>query len=780
MKFFQPVYMCLMSVAFLMTGCGGGGDSSTSTESSTQLSSVVAINAANVQVRSVVGESIQLNLSNQVHTSNHRGFNLRQASVISGEGCKVQESAGNTLTISGSKIQDCVYQYEVESVTTPEAKRSAYVRMAVGETYADNSLPALVRHMDIADGVLTVNLRAALSAVSPLSELDILSNVITILGSGSAAVTDIDTITYTANEKGSVTLLYSYSDGDLIKQGTLVISVSDTAGNLPPTARTILYATELSAGQEVVIDTQAMGEDADGDSLQLINVITLNGLALLQAPDDVSNTRFVFSSTKPGSHDVIYTLSDHRGGIATGVIRIKVVPDFSLIQDWNDIRTLDDSPLVNSHITFTAPISKVFADYINVDYTIAVDDSTLTASPVKMVTMTYDQAQHFCHSRQGRLPLRREFAILINHVTSVGETYNWPVGKPFWSAEKDSSTTAYVQDLSLPLLSSQDVTDQAYVTCILFNNPKVKNYHFSESTLKNVNGLESALDLTLLDPDEQVAPFVNVDVLSTGSRGLFSNYNTSISKETDLNGQVKLQYFDASMNNDVILASANHVSKEYPAIFDLSRTRIDISELNQVNWIQRKTTGNIPVESYALTPDGMPLSFLQDDNVHNVIVNSYTQHFTGSHITAFYVIERLGRNTGYYSFFVHQSEDHISSWDITDEGILNEPTVYGALISFNSRKVYDIEAGVKREFTVNPGISDKYVFTWFEKRGEYLNIYALPSDLSDRPSRPAKPIRSIHMKNFDPNKKIFLVFSGSNNNANSSSLIIKRLNFAAY
>lgn len=777
MPTFHFIYLGLLSV--ILSGCGGEGDSSTSSNSVPQPSSVVAINAANVQMRSIVNEPIELNLSTQVHTSDNSGFKIQKVSVTSGDGCQVHENIDNTIIMSGAVTQDCVYQYQVQSLTHSEVKSSAYVRMAVGTTYADNSLPALVRSMDISDSSeLTINLRNALST-SLLNDNDVLSSQITVLGVGSAEVTDVDTITYTADIKGSVTLLYSYSDGDDIKQGTLVISVSDTAGNQAPTAQTVIYSTELSAGQEVEIDTKSYGQDADGDTLQLIDVMALNGQVSLKAPDDVSNTRFLFSSEQPGSHDVIYTLSDHRGGIATGIIRIKVTPDFSLIQDWSDISTFDDTPSVASNITFTAPMSKVFADYININYTSVVDDSTLTVSPVKMVAMTYDQAQYYCQSRHGRLPLRREFTSLINNEGFVHQKHNWPVASPFWTAEKNSPTSAYIQDLSLNISSNQNADQVGYVTCVLFDNPKVKDYHFAETELTFVQGLESALNLTLLDPDGQAAPYVEVKVKALQSLGVFSNYESSINKETDSNGQTSLRYFNASLSDDVIQAKANYVNQEYVAASDITQTQIVVTDINQNNWLQKKTSGQASVDLYALTPDGMPLVLSGTSRTSNTIVNTYTQPFKGNNLLAFYLVEHSGRADGYYNFYFHQT-DVMDFTKITSEGIYNDPSVYGALISFATARIYDIAAGVKGAYFANSSVKGNYVYTWFDKRGNYIDIYSVSTDVRKLPSKPIEPIRSIEMKNFDASKNTYIVFSGVQNKSIGSSFTVKQLNFTSY
>ena len=342
------------------------------------------------------------------------------------------------------------------------------------------------------------------------SELDtsiyIVLEEVTLLGAGSVEVDSLNnTITYTPNDIGVTRIMYSMSDGSSTKLGNIDVAVSDT-GNTPPIANDYIREGKLAKDMSVEIDLTDYVSDAE-DSVILDSVRAYNSETEITS---VTEHKFTFQSSEPGPHEVAYTVTDGRGGYAVGQVYIEVEADFTLIQDWEDITAFDN--VINGDVTFTAPMSKAMADYVNEDYVnVNVEDGSQGPKHVPVVQMNWEQAKSYCEHRGGRLPLTRELETLISE--QPFPNHNWPTSTPYWTVDKTSSAEASLVSLSDASTSTNDTSvGIGYATCVYLKDD-VQDFSVSDvvsNDLGDTRRTTRLVSATLLDPDGNPAPYQDI------------------------------------------------------------------------------------------------------------------------------------------------------------------------------------------------------------------------------------------------------------------------------
>ncbi|QUJ69962.1 hypothetical protein KDD30_17540 (plasmid) [Photobacterium sp. GJ3] len=791
-----------------LSACKGGDDSTVphnpaQTDNSSTPISTVVINAANTQVRTIINEPVTIDLKKSVQTSDQSGFKLQNVSVKNGNGCHIDAQSTDYLTVSGTQTQDCIFQYRVASLSSPLTTESAVVRLAVASTYSDNTLSTLSYSMQLSDGQLSFNPRTDLPAGS-LTVNDVLSESVTVLGSGTAiSIPSSDTITYTPVEKGSVSILYSYIDSttDEIKQGSAVIAISDSTGNSIPTADRFTYTgKQLNAGEEITFDLGALGnvsghiQDNDGDDLQLIDVQAMDATVALNAPDDVTNTAFSFSSTRPGGHDIIYTITDHRGGFASGILHVVVTPEFNLIQDWDDIKTNDPalSAEINPYVIFSAPLTKPVADFMNINYAAIVDDSNggMPNGGLKMVAMSYQQAKDYCELRNGRLPLSRELQLLLDNAANITASkkvggHNWPVGKlsgkGFWTADKSSETLVDVANFNSSTITQVDIAAVEYVTCVRLdsNESSAKPFSWSDITITFDYGIQSNINAILYDPDGNPAPYQNVDLsLALPENGLWLNNNNTDMVYTDFQGVASNVYYDVATINETKIDKTNvlifksmnlDVAGAYTNEEVIFNEEIDVTNPQLWQENTNKTDGSVIDDS------GLPI---HQKVTYRRSAFMYNTAFSGSHFYAHYTVSKPDPVTYYgsSSFYLQQLTPDLtvllSNGEATSGGRAtgqpNSSTVYGFSYSYFQNASYNFIDSGQTTAVVAPfrDVKNPSVNIWFYANSGFMDIYINPnSDI-----RPETPAGTLNISNLDLNRDFWVGFSGYNSLSTSTRI----------
>ncbi|WP_261885592.1 Ig-like domain-containing protein [Vibrio pomeroyi] len=573
-----------------LAACGGGSGDSGSTSQPQQPSSPleVPIEASVIQSKALV------NIESQTIVKVDSDIDFRLTSVMqvsNGNYCDVISIEGMTFTTLSTEVGECQFEYKVEPVEQDvyAGQASSLARVSVSETADNNTLPNLSETTDI-DSAVTIDLSEELN-----SELDtsiyIVSEEVTLLGAGSVEVDSLNnTITYTPNDIGVTRIMYSMSDGSSTKLGNIDVAVSDT-GNTPPIANDFIREGKLAKDMSVEIDLTDYVSDAE-DSVILDTVRAYNAEAEITSTTEHT---FTFQSSEPGPHEVAYTVTDGRGGYAVGQVYIEVEPDFSLVQGWEDI-TLSDQ-VIGSNITFSAPMSKAMADYVNADYlSIREEDGKYGPKGALVVQMNWTQAKSYCATRGGRLPLERELHSLFGVNPFPNE--NWPTHTPYWSANRTSATDGTQISLVDGLSNTMDMNGLGYVSCVYFDE-NVKDFSIKEINSDDYDDPRNTtryISAVLVDPDGQIAPFQSVEFWTRNNTGGFGSTNNDLStiSITNSQGYATAIYEFTNGNEDFVMAQ--YGDSAIFTLVSLEASGFDVT--NPDDWNISKIYGSTDISEY--------------------------------------------------------------------------------------------------------------------------------------------------------------------------------------
>ncbi|CDT68237.1 conserved hypothetical protein [Vibrio coralliirubri] len=759
-----------VSLAVLLTGCGGESNSDGEQDIVVSPVESASISAQDIQDNSLVDQSFTIDLTEHVHTSNNQDFVVTNARALSDDTCQVQGISEGSFNVYSSDVNDCLFEYEV-ATKTGTSTATSYARVAMGQSYASTTLPRITAST-IESQVIIVDLERELGSSLPGDDFVLQDSVIS-LGSGTARVSGDHQIEFTPTAKGQTEVYYSYQSGESIQQGSLSIATSEDTYNTAPDVTDFAHDALAQVGEIVVVDVKEHISDIDLDEVQLVGVQDFNSTTSLYDPANVTNTKFEFSSTLPGPHDVAYTVSDHMGGYTTGVARIEVEPDFSLIQDWEDIVTHD--PVISSDIRFFAPMTKVYADYINASYTgTYIENGTQGLKDSEVVTQTLSQARQYCKMRGGRLPLPRELETLVANETSAFTNHNWPTSKKYWTAGNVSETNAATVHLNDGTIGNQSKNVGMYTTCVDLSNPSVRDFSVVADYVDGT-GNQYQYDVQVIDPDGIAAPFADIEFSSLNEMGVFDNGLSTKGVTTDLNGQVNEEFFDTSFNDSVLVASTGSVDEFYPFVPKPENSEIEVT--NTLAWNSKQWRQTPIPNNYS---NGLPALFERDNHVTHV----YKNEFLGENFILKARIETLSTvDAGSITFTFQQVGNDPNQWpsstlpeggsvpDLPSGGYAQDESTFGFFISYYSSSYRFINKGVLDNENVigAPNVRSTNNYVWFDKRGNQVDVYS-----SIDQERPIEPLGRFELpETIDLTKPYWLVVGGSNgyeSQANVTSL----------
>ncbi|CDU05520.1 conserved exported hypothetical protein [Vibrio coralliirubri] len=760
-----------VSLAVLLAGCGGESNSDGEQGVTASPTESASISAQDIQDNSLVEQSFTIDLTEHVHTSNNQDFVVTNARSLSGDSCQVQGISEGSFNVYSSDVNDCLFEYEV-TTSAHTSMATSYARVAMGQNYSSTTLPRITAST-IESQVVVVDLDSELGSSLPSDDFVLQDSVIS-LGSGTARVSGEHQIEFTPTEKGQTEVYYSYQNGESIQQGSLSIATSEDTYNTAPDVTDFAHDALAQVGESVVVDVKDHISDLDLDELQLVGVQDFNSTTSLYDPADVTNTKFEFSSTQPGPHDVAYTVSDHMGGYTTGVARIEVEPDFSLIQDWEDIVTHD--PVISSDIRIFAPMTKVYADYVNAPYTSTyIENGTQGLKDAEVVTQTLSQARQYCKVRGGRLPLQRELETLITNETSAFTNHNWPTSKKYWTSENVSETNAVTIHLNDGTIGNQLKTVVMYTTCVDLSNPSVKDFTVRANYIDGT-GNQYNYKVQISDPDGVAAPYADIVFMSQNNMGVFDNDQSIKNAIADSIGEVNETFFDTSFSNSILAVAISSVSELYPFVPKLENSEIDVTEPSLWNSRQYQI-GNAQIPELSVASDsGLPVIANKDNHLNHV----YRHGFQGESFIAMYRIQALGSITaGAASFTIQQIGNNPNSWNSEEipqsDGIPQDESTFGFDTHYYFNGYYLIERGIRSSsafVSTNVRATDNYV--WFDKRGDLVEIYR-----ASVPERPETPVGTFNVDDTVDFTQPYWITFGGYNQASANSNVVS-LYFAAY
>ncbi|MGF1873328.1 hypothetical protein [Photobacterium indicum] len=356
MKILRIMMACTV---LLLTACGGGdGGSTTDNGGGTpppkpevKSTTVMAMDFKKTVPVNPKIKRINLNLSIYVASKEKKPLALEAVTPISRNAqCKVLDINPDMLqfTVSPERAGACDYRYTVTDgkesasgianiVVTAKAPETVTSRLAL--LPADSQLPTITKALSLGD-TLSLDLSTAPELSAGLSAMTnpLFSEATITYGDGTPSLTESGMLTYEAIAVSSTVVNYYVLDNnsteddrsdDVVYSGQVIIDVSGDA-NTAPTARDVT-ARDIPSGNEIEIDildfqgTGSLVDDAEGDDIQLIAVITSNAAVNLSAPNDVTNTKFKFKAFTHGSRTITYVVYDHNtDGIATGTIKVQI------------------------------------------------------------------------------------------------------------------------------------------------------------------------------------------------------------------------------------------------------------------------------------------------------------------------------------------------------------------------------------------------------------------------------------------------------------------------
>ncbi len=759
-----------VSLATLLTACNGGSEGGSGNPVITSPVDNTAIFSANIGNNAIVGERTSVNVTGYVNTSDDSEFEITSVESLSGDACQVVSSGSTSFDVSSNEAQDCLYQYRVSPMSN-SAQSESYVRVASASTYASTSLPRITASTTENQEII-IDLDTELGALMPDSSYELQEQMV-VIGNGSATYLDSQRIQFMPTGKGQSEIFYSYESESAIKQGTISVSVSELTENTPPTANDFALQELIKLGESTTIDVASYVSDLDGDNVQLVSVEDFNSTIALLSPTDVMNTQFTFESTTPGAHDVAYTVSDHMGGYTTSVARIEVEPDFSLVQDWEDIVTYD--PVINFDIRFFAPMTKAYADYINASYTSTyTENGEYGLKDAKVVMQTLTQARQYCKVRGGRLPLQRELETLIANETSAFSNHNWPTSKKYWTAENVSETNTATVNLNDGLVGNQSKTVAMYTTCVDLSGG-VKDF---SSVIESSSAVSNRYDyrVQVFDPDGNLAPFTDVILESVYERGVFQNREPISHLTTNDLGVINDSYFDISFTEEVVSIEVSSAEELFPFVPEDDHLAIDVTDPSLWSSDEYWSKG-------IYEPDEQGLMLMPGVS-YSKLFHIYETPFNGENfVIRFRVTADSSSSRGEFAVMIQQLGSDQSTWE--QDGVIQtgntrpypvgEPTAFGLNVNLYGSTPVSLFEGGEVSSSTNISFRDPDRYYWFDKRGEEVFVYTSLTE-----DRPAQPSGSFGITGgVDLTNPYWLSIGGKNSDP-SKNYRISELHMAAY
>lgn len=734
-----PIVMCSLSA------CNGGSEpSSNGVEEKNP--EVIYIEASPIQSKGLVSEEVAIDVlaTNDVNAA----MKVTSVRSMSGDSCQVKSIDEQSFTTNSDEVGECQYEYTVvpQNSELYVGEESSIARVSVSETAADNTLPNLVETTDI-DTPVVIDLSQALA-----EELDTsvfyLSSDASVLGTG---IVDSDAannmLIFTPSDVGVSRITYSMTDGSVTKLGTIDVAVSETQ-NTPPVALNYVREGKLDKGMLVTIDLTDYISDAE-DAVILESVRAYNAETEITS---ASEHTFTFRSSEPGTHEVAYTINDGRGGYAIGQVYLEVEPDFSLVQDWDDVTVYDST--IGADITFTAPASKVLADYTNTAYTnYQAQDGITGPKGAEVVTMNLEQAQNYCATRNGRLPISREWELLFANQGNLFTSQNWPAGADFWTADMSSESLGKsINATNGDIFDLAKLTGEGVVTCVLLDSSLVKDFStvFDDGVL---DGQKLNISGVVIDPDGNVAPYQNIKLVSERRKGVFSNYEPLMKLTTNATGAFSDTYTDTSFNNEIITSySSSSRTDSIVYAFDVDSGRLDVTDESKWSRVAPEQE-----ELKGLTSFGMPIIDGRDGGGNLRTINVYQQGFNGQNFVAYIRVEDAGGLApvnGRFSFAIQQESP---TPDVT-WGNTNWPSSPKTSNSFEVINDYwyqktTIVSGFSLYDETSMNLSTPARHIWIQVQDGVLEMYN-----SETQDKPETPIYSgpMNWSDIDPTQNYWL------------------------
>ncbi|WP_447837719.1 hypothetical protein [Aeromonas salmonicida] len=443
-------------ICALLSGCGGGGGGDGESDNSAQPTppaTTYAVSANDTIHAFKVNDIASVDLKPFTASSDGGAVHLKSLEVLGGDSvCHDAVKDKNGFSLKSDNAASCVFKY---TVANDQGGTNSAISRTVIRAVSEEPMAYSVQLTPLS---LTLSENTTGSVDVSNGGLTLTDNII-VLGSGTA-VADVlnNTISYDAQESGITRILYEMEDSaGAVSLGSVDVAVSQDS-NTAPAANSFAFPVSpqvLKPGQEALIDVASHISDPDvGDTVQLYDVHSFNGVAQIAFPADVTNTKIRFKSYVPDDYYISYTVTDHNGGFATNIIKVSVEGFFTSIH------------LVPDELYFNAPLSAEQATQLGLKVTSSPETNIPGSNGVyNAAAFNNLAAKGFCAAQGARLPTAAE----LTKLQTSGKAINyWPTQKFYWSSSQGtaSGTSQVVNIESGAIDGAFSSSDIAYVTCI--------------------------------------------------------------------------------------------------------------------------------------------------------------------------------------------------------------------------------------------------------------------------------------------------------------------------
>ncbi|WP_158134624.1 hypothetical protein [Photobacterium damselae] len=520
---FSKRYFTGLIFLSLLNGCNGGG--SNDSEEVDAHSDKTPPQATSFVKRISTNYQNELDFTNYIYDEDINSIQVKPE-IRSGS-CELELKNGTKFSVSSERDELCSIHYEVTNksgLITEEDAAVLSVSGAGGLQY-----PVLANYAAVKDTPLTIDVISDLLSKDPTLDLSgkILGEFFTT-GMGSALLDSSNTkITFTGSDFGVASILYTIIDeatSMFMGYGRIDIAISSSF-NSQPEANSAEFSEIIKPNVEYLVDlndfTPSIISDPDSDELQLIDSKTYEGSLRLDPADalNVNNKRFYvkFPPSAANVHDVSYTVTDHKGGYATNVIRFRIdSPSASLY--WRDI-------YYKGYKRFIAPLTK---ELMNLLYPVIssfhTEDDIVVGETFDVSTTDFNTARDYCISRGARLPREYEFTNLYNLRGNLYTAEKWPHKLSYWLSSGDAF------DINTGDILSVSGSTNLYISCV---KGGLESYTIIKDNSAADNHMENEIDFFL--EDVYGVPYGN-EVVSFDSDGSSEITFSSTSTVTDLGG----------------------------------------------------------------------------------------------------------------------------------------------------------------------------------------------------------------------------------------------------
>ncbi|MGR5240172.1 Ig-like domain-containing protein [Photobacterium damselae] len=553
----KRIYGGAFIIAALLTGCNGS--SNEVGDSGSQENKQMPPIASSFVKRITSNYQNNLDFSDYIYDEDIEHVEVT-TNVESGS-CKFENVNGLKTKVTSSNDGLCIFNYKVTNAHGLSSTQNASVIAA--STIGVIQYPVLTNYSATANSDLTIDVFSDLIAKDPTLDMSdkIIDEVFTV-GVGNSTI-DIDgkKIVFIGSDFGVSSILFTVknkSDSELAGYGRIDIAVSSSF-NSQPQAKQVLFDKVLEPGVEYSVEldsfTPPIISDPDMDDLQLVDLKAYEGSLMVKPSDALNlfNKRFYvkFPLSSSNIHDVSYTVSDHKGGYATNIIRFKVKSP--LDSYWHDI-------IYKDYKRFTAPLTKelMALQYPSITESFTEDD-IVAGDKIEVSIADIDTARSFCTSKGSRLPRYDEFDNLYKLKGNLYTSDNWPHKLHYWL----SDGTAFDINTGSVVSSSPS---KSYITCV---KGGIETYTKVIDNSIVGTGISNQIDFFL--KDIYGAPLVR-ELVNFNAQGSSEISFSSTSAATTSKGMVSAEFI--ANNEGVYNIAANYIDDEL--VSDTSFAKLNI------------------------------------------------------------------------------------------------------------------------------------------------------------------------------------------------------------